>query len=202
MEPADCSAVRGVSINFCFSPLPFGEVGGTYHDLPQPPRASGFSPLPFGEVGGTDARCRAMLSVLEVSVPYRSGKWVELLLANHRSGATDVSVPYRSGKWVEPSTNAGKPASSGRFSPLPFGEVGGTRQNNRLIGRFNGFSPLPFGEVGGTTGGAGPGRGQKQVSVPYRSGKWVEPRGSASSRPAAPHVSVPYRSGKWVERGS
>ncbi len=110
----------------CFSPLPFGEVGGTkvgpdggiWQSWFQSPtvRGSGWNPAP----SGTRRPCRL------------------------------VSVLYRSGKWVEPPALRGMRAGHARFSPLPFGEVGGTQ-------------PIPSAQMP-----------VQVVSVPYRSGKWVE----------------------------
>ncbi len=136
--------------------------------------------------------------VAAVSVPYRSGKWVEPGLHVGQPARQRVSVPYRSGKWVEQCWQRASRPTSSSFSPLPFGEVGGTMRDageEILEGRF---SPLPFGEVGGTCLCLTFVNLQR-VSGPYRSGKWVEPRNLYSSR-SAYRVSVPYRSGKWVEQ--
>ncbi len=165
------------SVCLRFSPLPFGEVGGTLIPGGEGPALIEFQSPTVRGSGWNTSTAKSGMAWIDVSVPYRSGKWVEQGFAAPKGFCRDVSVPYRSGKWVEPGAAAAgiRRSKSACFSPLPFGEVGGTtlRQVQRgtpaLVsvpyrsGKWvehlfvaaadraaGGFSPLPFGEVGGT----------------------------------------------------
>ena len=124
---------------------------------------------------------------------------------------------------MEPATArlVREPAAS--FSPLPLGEVDGTRGSSGRPAVRVTFSPLPLGEVDGTatarrlrsrlhvfqsptargsrwnTGRPAAAPGLRPLSVPYRSGKSMEHGHVHAAARYALALSVPYRSGKSME---
>ena len=112
-----------------------------------------------------------------------------------------LSVPYRSGKSMEPRRCCAGKRPSCSFSPLPLGEVDGTTP--RCTGARSALtifqSPTARGSRWNLAARSAPAPCSRLLSVPYRSGKSMEP-GSATAMPSTRSLSVPYRSGKSMER--
>ncbi len=133
-----------------------------------------------------------------VSVPYRSGSPVELAAAFSTRCLSSVSVPYRSGSPVEHLANKTARWCYLSFSSLSLGKSSGTTPKSSCYMCPHMFQ-FPIAREVQWNRARRPRRGQTApVSVPYRSGSPVEPRGRRHRR-LLRCVSVPYRSGSPVE---
>jgi len=188
-----------------FSPLFIGSMAATTaFCLGLTPKLTRFSPLFIGSMAATDFQMFYLWPLIQVSVPYSSGQWLQRYCRERFDPLYGgVSVPYSSGQWLQLHSCAKLSKFFCCFSPLFIGSMAATKEVRKMQVK------------------------KMSVSVPYSSGQWLQrnmdaQRKSSFSMSFSPlfigsmaatyrhyrigtehnRVSVPYSSGQWLQPAS